>query len=404
LDSLRRGRKEHIQAERNVAAAGLPAVGKGQGSPEFATFLTAHRLERHVAAEQKERELTLSAAIGYEGALRGGRGGASWRPTAFLAEFEAWKETGEPWLHSGTPLPRIGPYSLMTPEDVRDAVTSTSSYPEPTWRQPGFEPHPGPQLDLVEAITWTPTDFDDPEFMLETGLTNPAEETAEGDAAPEAALSYTPTRTFCKSIPVVVPASRQALDDVAVLEELITSRLVYMIKIRLLGQVIAGSGSLGAKNGNLCGIINTPNVLSVSKVTAGSPLQPQIDAIAAAIFAVRQATLSWYEPTDLVINPADAEELSQAKDTAGRYIFPPDEPLSPFGLRTTITSSASVGAPLIGDVAALQGYIRDDILADISDSHADFFTRYMIMLRAEGRFGFAVRQPLAWACIENFNA
>ncbi len=410
LDNLRRGDKElsEVQRRENLTGQALRRRAEREGDisvddPGWRAALNAYQLSRHVAREQQEREEAVRMSL-LSAARPSGR--ASWRPTNFMAEFEAWKDrnAGDAWIHSGHPAPDIGPFCLMNPAEIRAALLSTSGYPEPTWRQPGFEPYPGPQLGLVESIAWQPTDFEDPQFMLEASMTNSAAETAEGSAAPEAAELFMPQTTYCQRLPITLPASRQVLDDSPVLEDLLTGRLLYMIKVRLQGQVVAGNGSPGAPSGGLCGIINTPNVLSVTKVTSGSPLQPQVDSIAAAIAAIRTATQSWYEPTDFVINPADAEELSQAKDADGRYIFPPGEPLTPFGLRTTITSSASVGAPLVGCVAALQGYIRGDVLADLSDSHSDFFVRHLIMLRAEGRFGFAVRQPAAWSCIENFDA
>ena len=410
MRNLRRGGKELLRAQRlagdNAGAASrrLPG-GIPTDDPGYRAFLTAEALSQHIAQEQEEREQAVTEAIASDAARRGRCMGAAWRPTAFLAECQTWMQTGAAWVHSGQPLPsRIGPFSLMSPDEIRAALISTSSYPEPQWRQPGFEPYPGPQLGLVESITWTPTEFEDPSYMLEAGMTNPATETAEGDAAPEASFNYVPTTTYVKRLPVVLPASRQALDDVAVLEALLTGRLLFMIKVRLLGQIIAGNGSLGAMAGNLCGIINTPGVLPVLKATSGSPLQPQVDAIAAAIAAIRVATLSWYEPDSLVIHPNDAEELAQAKDTAGRFIFPPDKPLSPFGLTTTVTSSACAGMPLVGAAAALQGFVRGDVFLAISDSHLDYFTRRLVSLYAEMRVGFAVRQPLAWCQIANFDA
>lgn len=405
LANLRRGGKDLLEAQLHTAAVArrTPPSEARSDSAHLSALTNANRLEAHIAREQAEREEAAAAAIAAE-ARRRGRAG--WRPTAFLGGFEKWREDGgEPWLHAGTPLPgRIGPFSFMSPHEFRAAVVTTSGYPEQVFRQPGYEPSPGPRLGLVSAIDWLPTEFEQAQYMLEGTMSVVATETAEGAAAPEASLAYTPSTTYTKRLSVVLPASRQVLDDTPQLEALLSSRLVYEIMVRLQGQVIAGNGSPGAMAGNLCGILNTPNVLSVSKVTVGTPLQPQVDAIAAAIAAIRVATLSWYEPDSLVIHPSDAEELAQAKDTAGRYIFPVGEPLAPFGLKATITSSASVGAPLVGASGALQGYVRDALTVDISDSHSDFFTRRLVMLRAEGRFGFCVRNPLAWCQIANFDA
>ena len=53
---------------------------------------------------------------------------------------------------------------------------------------------------------------------------------------------------------------------------------------------------------------------------------------------------------------------------------------------------------------ALDGFVRGDVEVMISESHLDFFVRRMVQLLVEGRWAFAVRQPLAWCQISNFNA
>ena len=181
----------------------------------------------------------------------------------------------------------------MTAAEFRNAVVTTGNYPEPVWRQPGFEPYPQPKLTLVDLINWIPTDTNAPQYMLEVGETNAATETEEAATAPEGAMNFVPQQTYTHRVTTTIPATRQALDDVAVLENLVGNRLMVMIRERLQAQVVAGNGALGSPDmgANLCGILNTPNVLSVAKVTTGPPLQPQVDAIAAAIAAIRGGNL-----------------------------------------------------------------------------------------------------------------
>ncbi len=403
LENLRKGEDELRRAANTTSALAGHALQKPGGikldGPEWARIQSANEMEHHVMSEQEERERAVGAALLDATTARRS---APWRPTSAVVDLMAYASERSA-THGALGLsPQFG---MISAHEFRAAVLTTSGYPEPASRQPGFEPVGVPPLSIVNLINWTPTETDAPQVMLETMEANTAAETAEATAAPEAAMSFTPDTTFVHRVTVTLPVARQALDDAAVLEDIIGGRLVTMVKERLQAQVIAGNGALNAidPGANLCGITNTPLVQIVQKVTSGSPLQPQVDAISAAITAIRVGTASYYEPSVLLIHPDDAEVLAQVKDAHGRLIFPVDKPLSPFGLLTIVTSSVNVGTPLVGAPESLSGFIRGDIVVLMSQSHADYFYRNMVQLLVEGRFGFAVRNPLAWCILEGFD-
>lgn len=333
-----------------------------------------------------------------------GSSSGAWSPSGCVAEIRNWATKASAGKSNGlgSTLGKSPAFGLIHADEFQNAVGTAANYPEPTWRAPGFEPVAGPQLNLVDLITWLPSETENPQWMAESLLTNTATETPETLVAPEAAVSYTPENGFTKRLPVTLPASRQALDDAPVLQDLLDNRLVYALKVRLQGQCLYGNGDLTANTANMRGIMSTPGVLSVAVQTSGSPLDPTVDAIQNAITAIRLGTGGWYEPSALLIHPTDAQALAALKNTTGSYVFEPGQPLTPFGLKTVITPAVNPTQPIVGCPESLTGFVRGDIFVALSDTHLDFMMRRLIQIYCEGRFALAVRQPAAWCQITGF--
>ena len=145
-------------------------------------------------------------------------------------------------------------------------------------------------------------------------------------------MNFVPTTTYVKRIPATLPATRQVLDDAAVLEDVLTNRLLFMVKRRLEDQMIAGNGTLGAPDpgANLTGILSTPGVLTVTKATFNSFLQPQLDSISAAIEAIQAATYTFYSPNVLLLHPSDALQLRDLQDHRGKARLPAERAFDPW--------------------------------------------------------------------------
>ena len=400
LDALRRGGDELAAARRREEIARNGINGNvSRNSAAHREWEDAVRDVERLKAQQQDRDLTTKLALASQ-AHRGAR----FHPTTFLGQFAEWRDANPDALKGGHPMAESPTFTFMTPHEFRAATVTTTSYPEQVFRTPGAEPYPQPPLSIVDLINWIPTDTEMPQYMLEFSESSVATETEEASAAPESAMSWTPMTTYCKRLPVWIPASRQVLADIPTLENLLGTRLMVLLKERLQTQVLVGAGTFGSTDagGNLCGIVNTPNVLSVAVATVGNPLQPRLDAIVNAVQAIRAATATMYDPSVLLLNEADAATLSELKDTVGRPVFPPNEPLAPFGLRTIVNNSVSAGSPMVACPEALDGFVRGDIAVQISDSHASYFVQGLVALYLEGRFGLGVRQPAAFCTITGF--
>ena len=327
---------------------------------------------------------------------------------SFMEGFRAWRDKvggaiiGDPRQQFGS-MPAAKLIDRSKVAEVMNATVTTTSYPSVPFRRPGIVPALLENLDVLDVITFVPTDSAVIQYVVENPFTNAAVETAETNAAPEGTWNTTLESTSCKWIPFTIPQSRQILSDEPRLQAFIQGRIAWGVRDRLQNQVINGDG-----NGeNLLGIINTPNILDQLKAVSGSPTQPQADAVHKAKTKIIVQTKGMYSPSTFCIHPTDLETLVLIKDTMGRYLFggPQQDGIGTiWGMRPIAHPLFTIGEPFVADMAGCEGYIREDVSLSVTDSHSDHFVRGIIDFLASGRFGFAVLQPKAFCSISNFGA
>lgn len=281
---------------------------------------------------------------------------------------------------------------------VTSGATSGGAF-VPEDRIPGlFADLPRMAPTVLDLLDISETDLDVVEYVEQTSRTNAAAETAEagatGDAsgaAPESAAAYAVKTANVRDLTHFMPSTKRVLANTPQLSGLLDAELRDGISDRLATQVISGNGTAP----NLRGIINTTGILSQALGT-----DSRSDAIHKGITQVRKEL---YEPTDLVLQPDDAEQLFLEKDANGNYIYGP--PSAPFrstvwGLRIVVTTHITVGTGLLG--AFRRGatlWLREGVSVSASDSHSDFFIRRMVALLAVMQVAFAAHRPKAFAQI-----
>ena len=310
---------------------------------------------------QEERKRAVGAAL-LEATTA--RRGAPWRPTSAVNDIMAYASERSA-THGAIGL--TPQFRLVSPREFRAAVMSTSSYPEETWRAPGFEPYPTTPITLAAMIDWVPTDFDNAQYMAETTETNTAAETSEGVAAPEVSVNFVPTTTYVKRIPATLPATRQVLDDAAVLEDVLTNRLLFMVKRRLEDQMIAGNGTLGAPDpgANLTGILDP---------WCPDRDQGHVQLVPPASARLHQRRdrgdpgghLHLLQPKRVTAPPLGRPAAARSQDHRGKARLPAERAFDPGGLVTIITSAAVLGTPIVGATSSLSGFVRGDILVAVA--------------------------------------
>jgi HK97 family phage major capsid protein len=159
---------------------------------------------------------------------------------------------------------------------------------------------------------------------------------------------------------------------------------------RLNGQVLSGNGVAP----NLKGVLNATGILTQAFAT---------DAFESLLRGITQIRLAFFEPTAVLMNPADYVTMRLLKMTTGEYYFGPpsqagvetvwgvpimQDPLQPVGFATVAK----------WDEAIL--YVRSGVQVIATDSHQDFFVRNLVAILAEGRYGVATPRPQAFCNVD----
>lgn len=276
--------------------------------------------------------------------------------------------------------------------EVQNAIT-TGSTSGGALRQPYRDPEvvgiPRQSVHIRDLIPSVTVDQGSIEYARQTTRTNAAAPVAEEAAKPESALAWALENTPVQTIATWIPASRQALDDLPMLQGLIDTELRYMLDITEDAQLLAGDGV----SPNLDGLITNATAYSgaaeakISNVTL-------IDKLRVAML---EATLNLFPADGVVLHPEDWMVIETTKDADNRYIFAnPTGIAGPvlWGRRVVPTLAMTVDKFLVGafQVAATI-YDRMDTEVLISSEDRDNFIKNMLTVRAEKRLALAVKRP-----------
>jgi HK97 family phage major capsid protein len=82
----------------------------------------------------------------------------------------------------------------------------------------------------------------------------------------------------------------------------------------------------------------------------------------------------------VILNPVDALRVRLQRDSVNQYVQPPA------GVPPIVVSSQiAAGSFLVGDFSQAVLRLRQPVSVDFSESHSDFFSRNLILIRAEMR-------------------
>ena len=268
----------------------------------------------------------------------------------------------------------------------------------PADRSMGIISEPNRMLRIRDVLAATGTNSNLIEYAKENVFTNNAGPTVAGSpeafenvTKPESGITFTLATEAVQTIAHWIPASKQVIADSAQLQGYISGRLTYGLKLKEETQLLSGTGA----NGELNGLITQATAYTVQ-----SPqLTNQMDIIREAI---KQAQLSEYFPTNIVLNPQDWYNIDVRKVGASddRYVVGnPREMSAPrlWGLPVILSNSITAGTFLLGafDMGA---EIKDRMQAtvEVSRENSDNFVKNMITILAEERIALVVYRPAAF--------
>ena len=268
----------------------------------------------------------------------------------------------------------------------------------PADRTMGIISEPNRMLRIRDVLAATGTNSNLIEFAKENVFTNNAGPTVAGSpeafenvTKPESGITFTLATEAVQTIAHWIPASKQVIADSAQLQGYISGRLTYGLKLKEETQLLAGTSI----NGELNGLITQATAYTVQ-----SPqLTNEMDIIREAI---KQAQLSEYFPTNIVLNPQDWYDIDVRKvgTSDDRYVVGnPREMSAPrlWGLPVILSNSITAGTFLLGafDMGA---EIKDRMQAtvEVSRENSDNFVKNMITILAEERIALVVYRPAAF--------
>jgi len=278
--------------------------------------------------------------------------------------------------------------------DAKTLITLSTVSPQ-NLRQPGVVNMALEERTVADLMMEGQIDRGIIEYYEETTVTNAAAPTSEGSSKPEAALAWTLRTETARKIPVWIPATKEAMDDVSWLETQIRNRLSFMIRRTEEDQLLNGDGNAP----NLRGILNRSGIQTQAKGSDPTP-----DAIYKAMQKVRGAGGSGFaEPTAVVLHPNDWTDIKLLRTADGLYIWgnPSDEgPDRIWGLPVRQTTAMSEGTGLVGAFRPYAEVLRrEGITITLSTEHSTYFIDNKVAILAEERLALAVYRPSAFATV-----
>lgn len=255
---------------------------------------------------------------------------------------------------------------------------------------------------LRELVTVGETNENSVTYVEQTTRTNNAAETAEASAtgdgsgiAPESAVALAVRTTSVRDITHFIPSTKNAIADANELQGILDTEVRDGVLERLDTEIASGDGT----GVNLLGITATSGIL-----TRALGADSRSDAVHKAITQIRK---KFIEPTHILIDPDDYEQVVLEKDANGLYIYGPPSagagvrPI--WGLIPVVTTAVANGTPVVIEPRkAAKLWLREDLNVAISDQYADFFTRRMVAILGVLRAAFAVRRKDAVCTITGF--
>lgn len=317
----------------------------------------------------------------------GRRGGGERISTKVLAEAASGLEA----LRNGTQknvrmsLPTFYPQAAM--------ITSGDLYAPAQRDSEAYGPLRRPN-SIRDLLITRPTTAPSIEYLRGTRTGTADLQASEGDVKSELGIDFTLLSASAKTIATWVPASRQVLDDVAMLADYIDLELRDALRLKEDQQLLKGSGT-GANIQGLWTVANAYNRgsgISGSVGAADTPLDTMRKAIT-------QLQLARGVATGIVVNPIGLEKLELEKDAEGRYMMSFD--VTGDNGRTVVWRVPAVITDAIGDDEWMLGdfsraarlYDRMQATVEVATQHADFFTRNLVAILAEERVALTVNRP-----------
>ena len=260
---------------------------------------------------------------------------------------------------------------------------------------PGVQGLPFAPPTVIDLLAQGTTDATSIVYMVEKTAVNAAAPVAEGGVKPESTLTFDSVTDAVKKIATWLPISEEMLADAAQIESYVNNRLSQFVAIALENQVINGDG-IGP---NLLGITNRVGL--APDVVRGAT---ELNALAVYRQIVEIMATAMIMPDGVVMSPRAWGVTVIAQNSQGVFYGPnmfsglPSPSL--WGLPVALSTIIAQAEALVGSFKqGAQLWRRSAITVQASNSHADYFIKNLVAIRAEQRAALAVYRPGAFGLV-----
>lgn len=219
---------------------------------------------------------------------------------------------------------------------------------------------------------------------------NAAAQASEGAKKAQSDLQLEEVTVGVKTLAHYVKASRQILDDAAMLESYINGRLAYGLKLVEDKQLLNGDGSTGGLQG----------LSQVAQAFADKATLKNYTIIDQLRLAQLQVALSDYPANGFVLNPIDWAKIELEKDGQGRHIIGNPQSLAQptlWGIPVVQTQAITTGSFLTGAFnMGAQIFDRQQLGVAVSTENEDDFVKNLVTILCEERLALAIYRPEAF--------
>lgn len=264
---------------------------------------------------------------------------------------------------------------------------------------PGIVAPVPPQVLVSELFAQGVTNSNVINYMREKTWVNAAAAVLEGGIKPESTLTFEAASDPVRKLAHWLPVTEELLEDEPAARSYIDARLRAGVIMEEQDQLINGDGTAP----NISGILDRTGLTpDLPRNAAGTPPQSNADVLLAQTMAVFAASLVM--PDGYVLNPTNWVSTLMMKTSTGEYFaggpFSPIQQPTLWGLPVAVTPVIAAGIGLVGGFkTAAQIFRKGGVRVEASNSHADFFIKNLVAIRAEERLALACYRPAAFGTV-----
>ncbi len=235
-------------------------------------------------------------------------------------------------------------------------------------------------------------------YVKETSETQGAAATAEATLKGQADATFARLNEQVGKTAVFFKETDELVQDVPQLQSFMQNRLIGQVQRSEENGVLNGTGYPGIN-----GVIGRTGLQTAISASGATDPTVVIDAVYRQVTAIR--TIGFVEPDNVVMNPADWQNIRLSKDKNGQYYaggpftgaygnggYSNIEAL--WGLRVVLSPRIASGTALVGGFQECGSFFRrQGITVEMANQNEDDFVNNLITVRGESRGALVIYRP-----------